>query len=289
MTNDLVRQMLEQIETDYPHAITLRTMSARIGRQPAYLGRLFHQQVGSSVRDYLTRVRLEHAAELIRDGVKIEAVALSVGYRSKKNFYQRFRRCYGTTPVGYRACSGAGNRFGAEAQSVQVVPRGRFTAPPERRRLGDDEAAVMASEPVLGQLASIVRASNRAWRLAVRAQEILLQHFRRLRLAILLTNDADKYVGANRAALSVTGYSMTELSGLSPGDLFVSAPGVDTRCVWQVVLMWPYRSNQAANAMVRTKAGESVNVHLVTLKNVLWGRREMSAMLERADALPVHR
>src|SRR5687768_12690991 len=89
MTNDLVRQMLTQIENDYSQAITLRTMSAAIGRQPAYLGRLFQQEVGASVRDHLTRVRLEHAAELIRDGVKIEAVALCVGYRSKKNFYQR--------------------------------------------------------------------------------------------------------------------------------------------------------------------------------------------------------
>jgi two-component system response regulator YesN len=105
VTNNLVRQMLEQIDRDYGDVITLRTMSATIGRHPAYLGHLFHQEVGSSARDYLTRVRLEHAAELIRSGVKIEAVALIVGYRSKKNFYQRFRRHYGTTPVRYRAGS----------------------------------------------------------------------------------------------------------------------------------------------------------------------------------------
>jgi len=48
-------------------------MSAAIGRHPAYLGYVFHQEVGSSAREYLTRVRLEHAAELIRDGVKIES------------------------------------------------------------------------------------------------------------------------------------------------------------------------------------------------------------------------
>jgi two-component system response regulator YesN len=102
MTNDLVRQMREQIESGYARAITLRTMSATFGRHPAYLGHVFHEEVGSSAREYLTHVRLEHAAELIRDGVKIEAVALMVGYRSKKNFYQRFKRCYGTTPVRYR-------------------------------------------------------------------------------------------------------------------------------------------------------------------------------------------
>src|SRR5688572_6792370 len=142
MTNDLVRQMLTQIENGYSQAITLRTMSAAIGRQPAYLGRLFHQEVGASVRDHLTRVRLEHAAELIRDGVKIEAVALSVGYRSKKNFYQRFKRHFGTTPVRYRAADG--------------------NTGPTRARLGISQKE---PESGIGRLAAVVRASNRAWRL----------------------------------------------------------------------------------------------------------------------------
>jgi two-component system response regulator YesN len=95
--------MLNVIENDYANVVTLRTLSSTVGRQPAYLGRLFRQQVGSTARDYLTRVRLGHAAALIREGVKIEAVALSVGYRSKKNFYQQFRKHFGTTPVVFRS------------------------------------------------------------------------------------------------------------------------------------------------------------------------------------------
>ena len=286
MTNGLVQQMLEQIETDYPHPITLRTMSVKIGRRPAYLGRLFHQQVGSSVRDCLTRVRLEHAAGLIRDGVKIEAVALCVGYRSKKNFYQRFKRQYGTTPVRYRAVSNCGSEEPSEpdVQSPCAVSRDGLlaaTAAPDQEWIENGKPAVAAEEPVLGQMASIVRASNRAWRLAVRAQEILLQHFARLRLGILVTDDDNHYVGANRAALSLTGYSMGELSRLSPPELFARAPSADTRCAWQLVFLWPHRRNQSSNAMVRTKGGDGVDVHVVTLKNVLWERREMSAMLDR--------
>jgi two-component system, response regulator YesN len=103
VNNIIVRRMLDVIEREYANVVTLRTLSSTVGRQPAYLGRLFRQEVGSTARDYLTRVRLEHAAALIRDGVKIEAVALSVGYRSKKNFYQQFRRKFGTTPVLFRA------------------------------------------------------------------------------------------------------------------------------------------------------------------------------------------
>jgi two-component system response regulator YesN len=95
--------MLEVLVTEYSEVVTLRTLSIRFGRHPGYLGRLFRAQVGSSVREYLTRVRLERAAALVREGVKIEAVALSVGYRSKKNFYQQFKKRYGMTPLPYRS------------------------------------------------------------------------------------------------------------------------------------------------------------------------------------------
>jgi PAS domain S-box-containing protein len=282
MPNILVRRMLEQIESEYAHVITLRTMSATIGRQPAYLGRLFHQEVGSSVREHLTRVRLEHAAGLIRDGVKIEAVALSVGYRSKKNFYQRFKTQFGTTPVRYRTGS-VDKRSGPECRTALEAPGARSrvaVCSPEHHWFNEEEAS--PSEPVLSRLASIVRASSKAWRLAARAQEIMLQHFTRLRVGILLTNDAGRYVAANRAAVSMTGYSTTELCGRSPSDLFVSTPNAETRCVWQLLL---FRSNQSPNSMIRTRAGDSIRVQVVTLKNVLWGRREMSAALEEAEPL----
>jgi AraC-like DNA-binding protein len=260
MTNDLVRQMLTQIERDYSQAITLRTMSASIGRQPAYLGRLFQQEVGASVRDHLTRVRLEHAAELIREGVKIEAVALSVGYRSKKNFYQRFKRHFGTTPVLYRAANG-------NAGSAHTRP-----GIPEKE-----------SESGIGRLATVVRASNRALRLAARAQESMLQHFMDLRLGMLLTNETGRYICVNEFAAMVTRYSVAELRQLSVSDVFTRAPSTDTRCVWQLVLLRPPRPGLSLNAIIRTKCGDSIPVYVVTLRDVLWGARDLREMLERTN------
>ena len=271
MPNYLVQRMLEEIERDYAQPITLRTISATIGRQPAYLGRVFQHEVGSSVRNYLTRVRLEHAAALVRDGVKIEAVALSVGYRSKKNFYQRFKGYYGTTPVQYRTGSAA-TPAGRERQTALGVSGSRLlvaSTSPDGQWLKDEEPEASS---VLSGLGSLVRASNRAWRLAARAQEAMLQQFKGLRVGILLTDDAGRYVAANRAAVSLTGYSAMELSERSPGDLFTTTRAAETRCVWQLVSV---RCNRSQNAVIRTKAGESLGVLLVTLKNVLWGRSEV--------------
>jgi two-component system response regulator YesN len=93
--------MLDVIDRSYAEPITLHTLSALLNRQSAYLGHLFRQETGMTVRQRLTHVRLERAAALIRQGIKVEAVALSVGYRSKKNFYRQFRRQFATTPWAY--------------------------------------------------------------------------------------------------------------------------------------------------------------------------------------------
>jgi two-component system response regulator YesN len=94
--------MLDMIQLRYADVITLRTLGKTLERQPAHLGSLFRREVGISARECLTRVRLARATELILTGVKIEAVALIVGYRSKKNFYRQFKRHFATTPEGYR-------------------------------------------------------------------------------------------------------------------------------------------------------------------------------------------
>jgi AraC-like DNA-binding protein len=97
-----VRRMLDRIEQSYSEPITLRSLSAELHRQSAYLGGMFRRMVGMSVHDWLTTVRLDRASTLIREGVKVEAVSLLVGYRSKKNFYRQFKRRFGTTPFEHR-------------------------------------------------------------------------------------------------------------------------------------------------------------------------------------------
>jgi transcriptional regulator GlxA family with amidase domain len=100
--NVLVVRMLELIHSRFAEPVTLPVLGASLGRQSAYLGGLFHRELGVTVREYVTNLRLKHASELVRDGVKIDAVALLVGYRSKKNFYWRFKQFFGTTPGAYR-------------------------------------------------------------------------------------------------------------------------------------------------------------------------------------------
>ena len=99
----IVQRAKAIIDERYAEPLTLDDMAAAVGRSKRHLGTLFEQQVGVPVHQYLTRVRLRRALELIRQGEKIEAVSLLVGYRSKANFYRHFKAQTGITPLAYRA------------------------------------------------------------------------------------------------------------------------------------------------------------------------------------------
>jgi two-component system response regulator YesN len=102
-----VRRMVALIEERFAENLSLHGLAAAIGRQEAYLGRLFREQMGVSMHEYLVSFRLARAESLIREGQKIESVALEVGYRSRRSFYRQFKRRYGTTPGAYRTTGGS--------------------------------------------------------------------------------------------------------------------------------------------------------------------------------------
>ena len=97
----------------------MQWIAAKLHRQGPHLGAMFRREVGVPMREWLTRVRLDNASALVRDGVKVEAVSMLVGYRSKKNFYRQFKRRFGTTPFAH----GVATRNDASAAgSCQPVP-----------------------------------------------------------------------------------------------------------------------------------------------------------------------
>ena len=90
------------IDERYNDPLTLERLAMAAGCSKRQLASVFRQELEMTVHDYLTRVRLRRALELILHGEKIEAVSLLVGYRSKKNFYHHFKTHIGVTPLAYR-------------------------------------------------------------------------------------------------------------------------------------------------------------------------------------------
>lgn len=78
-------------------------LARRFGMSPVYLGRLFQEQTGMKVTDYIQEKRLRFACEELRHSVKpVREIARLAGYRDAGYFNKVFRRSIGMTPGEYR-------------------------------------------------------------------------------------------------------------------------------------------------------------------------------------------
>ena len=65
--------------------------------------RLFKRALGVTIRQYILRIRLDHAKHLLRDTEEtISSVALNVGFYDHAHFTRIFTRENGVTPKVYR-------------------------------------------------------------------------------------------------------------------------------------------------------------------------------------------
>ena len=90
------------VERDYTHA-TLKGAARVVHLNPQYVSRLFKQRSGENFHVFLSRVRMEKAAQLLRDGGYLTyEVSAIVGYGNQKNFTRAFKHHFGVSPRQYR-------------------------------------------------------------------------------------------------------------------------------------------------------------------------------------------
>lgn len=83
--------------------LSLRLLAERAGLSPAYLGKIFTAVNTWSFNDYLNHVRVEAAAELLRDtSLPVSSISEKVGVMNANYFYTLFKKHYGITPSAYR-------------------------------------------------------------------------------------------------------------------------------------------------------------------------------------------
>ncbi len=68
-----------------------------------YLTKLFHARYGYTIYEYVLKLRMERAAELLRKpDIKIQDIAERLGYADNHYFSKAFRNYYGKSPSQYR-------------------------------------------------------------------------------------------------------------------------------------------------------------------------------------------
>ena len=125
---------------------TRRWTAAALARQ-AGMGRStfaehFTLVVGEPPGVYLTRLRMQMAVEILRDGASLAEVALQVGYSSEGAFSKAFKRSLGVPPSTYRAAvalsrSRASKIHGGSVAHVSASP-GDLTRQTRLTRIASD-------------------------------------------------------------------------------------------------------------------------------------------------------
>ena len=83
--------------------LSLEEVAAAAQVSPGYLSRLLKRETGFSFVDYLTRVRINKAVQIMSDpAVKVYEAAQAVGYQSQHYFSRAFKKVFGRSPVEYR-------------------------------------------------------------------------------------------------------------------------------------------------------------------------------------------
>lgn len=99
----IVDEIDECIRRQQDEALTLRSLSRRLGYSEYYTTRKFREVSGMAFRDYLRLRRLAFALREVRDSERgLLDIAMDYGFSSHEAFTRAFKAAYGITPSEYR-------------------------------------------------------------------------------------------------------------------------------------------------------------------------------------------
>ena len=99
---DYVERALNIINAEYMSDLSVQSIADSVGLERTYFSSLFKKRTGFSPKQYLLKVRMEHAATFLKEyGYSVSITALSVGYSDVYIFSKTFKQFYGVPPSKY--------------------------------------------------------------------------------------------------------------------------------------------------------------------------------------------
>jgi AraC family transcriptional regulator len=116
-----VGRVLEAVSTHPDRKWTLGALAALAHVSPWHLSRVFREETGASVHQYVIRARLGKALDAVFDSdADLSSIAHEAGFASHSHFTARFRDSFGVTPLDLRRKL----RRGTAAQMRRIVTAG---------------------------------------------------------------------------------------------------------------------------------------------------------------------
>lgn len=127
-TNERVRNVQEYLRANLDTTFSVPELASMAGLSPSHFSSLFRSATGTSVKEYLKRLRSARARELlIMSELSVTEIAAAVGYQDALYFSRQFRSINGVSPSQFR------ERVASEALAPSTAERPSSSgADPER-------------------------------------------------------------------------------------------------------------------------------------------------------------
>lgn len=100
---DVVNAIASYINENYMNNMSLDKISRNMYLSPAYVSKIFKEETGDSPINYLIKVRLSKARDILEEGrLSIKAAAERVGYTDVYHFSKLFKKYYGYPPSKHK-------------------------------------------------------------------------------------------------------------------------------------------------------------------------------------------
>ncbi|MGF6605582.1 AraC family transcriptional regulator [Paraburkholderia sp. WSM4175] len=98
-----IRRVTDYIRTNLAEDLAIAELAEQAGLSSFHFARVFRRETGETPHQFVTRLRLEEAARLLRATDRtVLQIALEVGFENASHFSVQFKRGYGATPLAYR-------------------------------------------------------------------------------------------------------------------------------------------------------------------------------------------
>ncbi|RAV04139.1 response regulator [Paenibacillus sp. YN15] len=102
-TGSVIERIHRLIQERYAENLTVVDIAEGVYLSPTYVSLLYKQETGKTLFEYLTKVRIDKAKELLQDPRnKFYEVCHAVGYADPSHFSKLFKKMTGYTPSAYR-------------------------------------------------------------------------------------------------------------------------------------------------------------------------------------------
>jgi AraC family transcriptional regulator, melibiose operon regulatory protein len=101
--NLYIKQILSYLHQNYDCEIQVKDIANVVNLHPVYLHRIFRAEMGNTVMEYLTSLRIKKAKMLLaHTEIPITEISEYVGINSSQYFSTLFKKHTGKTPIDYR-------------------------------------------------------------------------------------------------------------------------------------------------------------------------------------------